>query len=64
MAVITPGIRRCNSVSNYIGIFGKPRILLASFLLAPLSNNYVNDYFLFFKGMVFLTKKGKGLVVY
>ena len=55
-----PGIRKCNSGSNYILIFGKlfhicklvhidwkPRILIAWFLLVQLSNN-VADFFVCF----------------
>ena len=51
-------IRKSNYASNYVLIFGKlfyiykpirndlkPRILAASFLAAPLLNNYVSDFF-------------------
>ena len=55
----TRNIRKCNSASNYILIFGKlfyiyklihihlkPRILIPSFLLAPLLNNNINVFIL------------------
>ena len=70
-----PGIGKCNSASNYILIFGKLfhiyklvridlklRILIASFLLALLLNNNVNDFFLVFRAL--RKKKRKGHVVY
>ena len=69
-AIITSGIRRCDSASNYVLILGKlfhlyklihiaekPRILVASFLLVSLLN--VNVFFIFLDfGLVFLRAKG------
>ena len=69
-------IIKCNSPSNHILIFGKlfyiykliyidlkPRILIASFLLAPLLNSSCSWSFCFI-GLVFLRKKKKGIVLY
>ena len=57
LAIITPGIRKCNSVSNHILILGKlfhiynliqidwkRRILIAAILLAWLSNNWRKNF--------------------